>query len=159
MGGIVMKKEEAIKFLSDTKVYVDGKSKEIQEKLFKLDFKWDDRQTKETIVNYVNQPFLFINVDMFLGCSNEMTYFMYHKYKEIKVEDILSITIDEECKFKPFDRVLVRDSEYEDWRTGIYSHTSKDEIFPFITINSCYKHCLPYEGNEHLVGTNNSPKK
>lgn len=35
-----MKKEEAIAKLSNTKVYVDGKSKEIQEKLFELGYSW-----------------------------------------------------------------------------------------------------------------------
>ena len=35
-----MTREEAISFLDNTKVYVQGKSKEIQEKLFSLGFQW-----------------------------------------------------------------------------------------------------------------------
>ena len=35
-----MTKEEAKEMLTNTKVYVNGKSKEIQEKLFEIGFKW-----------------------------------------------------------------------------------------------------------------------
>lgn len=151
-----MTKEDAIKLLSNTKVYVDGKSKEIQKKLFELGFDWPYKK-QESIET--DSPFLFIDKDMFISYSYSMNHFKGVGNREIKAEEILSITIDEEYEFKPFDRVLVRDSEYEEWRTGIYSHTSKDVIYPFITINSCYKYCIPYKGNEHLVGTNKSPNK
>lgn len=49
-----MKKEEAIAKLSNTKVYVDGKSKEIQEKLFEIGFEWADEKRK---VFYTEMPF------------------------------------------------------------------------------------------------------
>lgn len=153
-----MKKEEAIKFLSDTKVYVDGKSKEIQKKLFELGFDWPYKK-QESIET--DAPFLFIYKDMCISYSYSMNHFKGVENREISAEEILSITIDEECEFKPFDKVLVRDEENEEWRAGIFSHitTETDSVFPFVTINSCFKMCIPYEGNEDLVRTNKSPKQ
>lgn len=151
---LTMTKKDAIKFLSNTKVYVDGKSKEIQEKLFELGFKWEYNYNK---VVEIDRPFLFMDEDMDISHSSSMNHFKGAENKEIKAEEILAITIDEECEFKPFDRVLVRDSDGEIWHAGIFSHLNKGLVFPFSTTNSRYKCCIPYEGNEHLVGTNNSP--
>lgn len=59
----------------------------------------------------------------------------------------------EKVKFKPFDRVLVRNVEHVEWRISLFSSYS-DEIYKYKCINGNYKYCIPYEGNEHLVGTN-----
>lgn len=61
-------------------------------------------------------------------------------------------------QFKPFDKVLVRDDDNELWATAFYSHKVKG-YYPYITASSMgFKQCIPFEGNEHLVGTSNSPK-
>lgn len=152
-----MKKEEAIKFLSGTKVYVDGKSKEIQEKLFELGFKWVGG---ESIVCACDKPFLFIDKEMGISDSACMKHFKNAGGMEVKAEEILSIEIDkEEYQFKPFEQVLVRDNNGEDWRCSIFSHYLNDNPYKFAAINSSYKQCVPYQGNEHLVGTNDSPKQ
>lgn len=55
---------------------------------------------------------------------------------------------------KPFDRVLVRDSEYNIWdidlfkREIIFNNRTMYETF----LNRWYQ-CIPYEGNEHLYLT------
>lgn len=154
-----MKKEEAIKILSDTKVYVDGKSKEIQEKLFELGFKWVAQGSP--VIRQCDKPFLFLDDDLIISQSGSMIFFKESKRTEIKADEILSIKIEEECLFKPFDKVLVRDKEDEQWRAGIFSHITTEDgnVFPFITTSSCFKMCIPYEGNEDLVGTNKSPFK
>lgn len=59
----------------------------------------------------------------------------------------------EKVKFKPFDKVLVRNVEHVEWRISLFSSYS-DEIYKYKCINGNYKYCIPYEGNEHLVGTN-----
>ena len=46
-----MTKEEAKKMLTNTKVYVNGKTKEIQEKLFEIGFSW----IGDTFVNKAQQ--------------------------------------------------------------------------------------------------------
>lgn len=55
----------------------------------------------------------------------------------------------------PFDKVLGRDSCTDIWRCTFYSHTREDEsILKYITIDSSYKHCIPYnDDTKHLVGT------
>lgn len=151
-----MKKEDTIKFLSGTKVYVDGKSKEIQEKLFELGFKWVGG---ESIVCACDKPFLFIDKEMGISHSACMKHFKNAGGREIKADEILSINIEKECPFKPFDKVLVRDNSTDDWICNIFSHYLSSSVYKFVAINSSYKQCVPYQGNEHLVGTNNSPKQ
>lgn len=151
-----MTKKEAQEMLINTKVYVNGKSKEIQEKLFEVGFSWSYSGYK---VIEVDKPFLFIDKDMYLSHSTDMNYFKGSQKNEISAEEIIAITIEGEYPFKTFDKVLIRDSERDEWKAGIFSHVSIKRTFPFVTINNCHKQCIPYEGNEHLVGTTNSPKK
>lgn len=51
-----MTKEEIRKSLDNTKVYVNGKSKEIQEKLFSFGYEWSS--SHPTKVSFDNKPFL-----------------------------------------------------------------------------------------------------
>lgn len=150
-----MKKEEAIKRLSNTKVYVDGKSKEIQEKLFEIGFSWE---TFKKEVVHECMPFLYIHSDLHLLIGNSMESFKNNKFVEIRADAILSITIDKESHFKPFDKVLVRDNSIEKWSADFFSHIHGDN-FKFVTVGSCWEYCIPFEGNEHLIGTSNSPDK
>lgn len=93
-----MTREEAIKFLSNTKVYVNGESREVQEKLFSLGFQW--QYYGKQIVN-TDMPFLFAWNDMNICYSNDMKYFVKSEFKEITVNDILNIAIDKP-KCRPF---------------------------------------------------------
>ena len=93
-----MTREEAIKLLNNTKVFVKNKSEEIQEKLFDIGFNWNDKQNKE--VKYTNSPFLFIYDNRMLKYSNDVNWFYNNPNKEVTAEDILSITI--EPKYRPF---------------------------------------------------------
>lgn len=59
---------------------------------------------------------------------------------------------------KPFDKVLVRDAGHQQWVNSFYGLYNKHlyMYFPFICCNgNSYKQCIPYEGNEHLLGTTN----
>lgn len=93
-----MTQKEIDKFLTNTKVYVNGKSKEIQEKLFSLGYKWS---YGGTCVSYTESPFLFINKDMSLSWNNDMEYFSNHENREISAEQILSLKLTEP-KYRPF---------------------------------------------------------
>lgn len=54
---------------------------------------------------------------------------------------------------KPFEgRVLVRDDGYSSWRPDLWALYDKGHKFPYITIGCRYRQCIPYEGNEHLLG-------
>lgn len=58
-----------------------------------------------------------------------------------------------ECPFKPFEKVLVRDNNEQEWKINFFSHYNKDVCYKYYCLKSCYNQCLPYEGNEHLLGT------
>lgn len=59
-------------------------------------------------------------------------------------------------QFKPFDRVLARDSDDEFWFSEHFGHIEND--VSFICGGKKYSQCIPYEGNEHLLGTTNKPE-
>ena len=67
--------------------------------------------------------------------------------------------VEPKHSFKPFDKVLVRDSEDDVWKAGYFSNYDEDDVsLPYICVGSLYKLCIPYEGNEHLLGTDKSPE-
>lgn len=252
-----MTREEAKRKLTNTKVYVNGKSKEIQEKLFEIGFRWGGYSSKN--VSYLNAPFLFIGGK--ITCGSGMQSFKKSELKEVSADDILNIKLDEEfvpkhgdiifatdkydndwitifnktenenvfsymdfdveggvfwgknspinklgynyniknirpateeekdilfgalkgeglvwnektkevetikqsnkeLEFKPFDKVLVRDNEEDSWIINLYGEkdTDIDTKHPYRCIRGDWSFCIPYEGNEELLGTSNSPK-
>ena len=66
-------------------------------------------------------------------------------------------TLRKKPQFKPFEKVLVRDSESDKWRCTFYSHFNSKDIYHHITVSGSYVMCIPFEGNEHLVGTTKNP--
>ena len=63
------------------------------------------------------------------------------------------------CPFEPFQKVLVRDSCDDKWKADYFSHYDEDNsLFPYYCVGYCYKVCIAYEGNEHLLGTDKSPE-
>lgn len=66
-------------------------------------------------------------------------------------------TLKKKSPFKPFEKVLVRDSESDKWRCAFYSHFEPSGIYHYCTTGCVYAMCIPFEGNEHLVGTTKNP--
>lgn len=55
---------------------------------------------------------------------------------------------------KPFDKVLVRDSDNKKWRIDIFSLYRSGNIFPYVCLRSDWKQCISYnEETAHLLGT------
>lgn len=55
---------------------------------------------------------------------------------------------------QPFDRVLVRDKDYENWNCGFFSHKDASCIYHCRCIGTPYIRCIPYnDDTKHLVGT------
>ena len=63
-----------------------------------------------------------------------------------------------EFELKPFDKVLVRDYYGSMWKATFFSHKTDNEKFPFSCGGIEWRYCIPYEGNEHLLGTSNDPE-
>lgn len=59
-------------------------------------------------------------------------------------------------QLKPFDKVLVRMNDKCDWVCNIFSHMDSDN--EYVCLYMRWPLCIPYEGNEHLLGTNNKPE-
>ena len=66
-------------------------------------------------------------------------------------------TLKKKPQFKPFEKVLARDNEIEKWRCTFYSYFEPYSTYPHVTSDSAYTMCIPFEGNEHLVGTTKNP--
>ena len=66
-------------------------------------------------------------------------------------------------EFKPFDKVLVRDSNNGPWRANFYSHLDNNN--DAVCVHGIWNYCIPYnEETKHLIGTTNEyepeePKK
>lgn len=59
---------------------------------------------------------------------------------------------------KPFDKVLVRDGIDEKWSISLFSYYDEgNQTFPYVCASGRYVCCIPYKGNEHLLGTPNTP--
>lgn len=62
------------------------------------------------------------------------------------------VDIKKEYQFKPFEKVLVRDSIDDVWRASFFSHI-KENDGRYVTTCVTWKFCIPYIGNESLLGT------
>ena len=58
-------------------------------------------------------------------------------------------------ELKPFDKVLVRNCDIEKWKCNMFSHIDGY----YVCFSSYWHQCIPYKGNEHLLGTTNKPEQ
>ena len=61
------------------------------------------------------------------------------------------VNLKPKVELKPFDKVLVRDSASDKWRTNLFGYIGKDGYYCCVYANWIY--CIPYEGNESLLST------
>ena len=65
-------------------------------------------------------------------------------------------TIKSKCDFKPFDKVLVRNGVKREWHIDLFElQFTGDNEYNYQCMTGAWKYCIPYEGNEHLLSTNN----
>ena len=59
-----------------------------------------------------------------------------------------------EYKFKPFEKVLVRNFNEDKWKAAFFEEKIEGN-YPYylIGILKPFRYCIPYEGNEHLHNT------
>ncbi len=141
-------------------------SEAIQRHAFELGYKgFNGRQ----VVSYTSAPFLFLNTTikgMGYVSGHEASFFEQYEMPEISAADFLALTPEDvkdapkEPEFKPFDRVLVRDDDDDEWHIDFFEGMNKDKDEPctYQCLNSFWRHCIPYEGNEHLLGTTEDVK-
>lgn len=131
-------------------------SEAIQKKAFELGYEWLS-VGKE--VSWLKSPYLFFNKGgdiTYLDYEDE-PFFEARSSIEISAGAFLELTSEEpkEPEFKPFERVLMRDFDDQMWTAHLYSHRDDSLTYIHRTVGDAgYNQCIPYEGNEHLLGTN-----
>lgn len=146
--------------LRNTKIYLSNEDDRIkfQEKVFKLGVTWNGGDD-DTHITHLDNCFYYIDghFNLTVDYSNDTSFFKNDASEQIFLDDVLSIKKPkEECKFKPFDKVLVRNTEDDKWKPREYASLDASDKFGLVygTTDGCYrKYCIPYEGNEHLANT------
>lgn len=74
--------------------------------------------------------------------------------KRLDAEKKQIVDLKPKIELKPFDKVLVRNDKEDQWSANIFSYQVRDM---YHCLGECYwRYCIPYEGNEHLLGTTNN---
>lgn len=118
--------------------------------------------------------------DNFAACNNEIERYRLatdsekqrmikalKKSKNPKAKEYLKrfFGIEEKPKyeFKPFDKVLVKYHEDDNWKASLFTRTitdDRDGETKYECLNgTVVVYCIPFEGNEHLLGTDENPEK
>ncbi len=151
------KKIKAMKKLRNIKIYVDGRSEEIQRKLFELDREITWVATGRN-VQTTPTPFLYINHAGVMTHGYDMQEFAKRIFKKLTVDEILSMEAGKDYsnyEFEPLEPVLVRDFKTNRWELDLFSHKNYSPTRSrHISIGGDWEFCIPYKGNEHLLGTN-----
>ena len=72
--------------------------------------------------------------------------------------ETLQVEPKTKCSFKPFDKVLVRCGNGI-WGATFFSRRDNKSAWAYVGLDcNSWEQCIPYEGNEHLLGTNNNPE-
>jgi len=79
-------------------------------------------------------------------------------YEKMWFDLVLEVP-DNVSQFKPFDKVLCRDCDSDEWQCDLFSHIQDDSEQPYVTIGHMWSHCIQYEGHEYLLGTTDKPKE
>lgn len=76
------------------------------------------------------------------------------KGKAWDAEKKMLVDLKKKVELKPFDKVLVRDNEDDIWEVSLFGY--KDELYYRCDNGIPWIQCIPYDGNEHLLGTTNN---
>ena len=107
-------------------------------------FKVGDRITNgktSFIIGYIDDEYYYENTAIRLSIKNQDEWELVpNKF------DITTLV--------PFEsRVLARDSVKSEWHPGIWGiYDSYHKSYPYRLIGDIARYCIPYEGNEHLLG-------
>lgn len=131
--------------------YKDGDERAFYYAFYNADDKFTIAEYGYTRVHYSLRPATDSEKQQLFDALAKKNKRWYSEKKQI---------VDLKPKFdelKPFDNVLVRHQKTEEWRANIFSHTDKtDEYLDYVCVNGRWEFCIPYEGNESLLGTTNN---
>lgn len=124
--------------------YKDGDERAFYYAFYNADDKFTEAEYGNTKVHY----------SLRLATDSEKQQLFEALAKEGKAWDAEKkqiVDLKPKIELKPFDRVLVRDDKEDQWSANIFSYQIRDM---YHCLGECYwKYCIPYEGNEYLLGT------
>jgi hypothetical protein len=137
-------KEKLFQAIKDNGYKWDPETKTL-EKLVEPQFKVGDKITngKASItIGYIDNEYYYEI------CRNVANRLLIKNQDDWElVPDKFNITT-----LKPFAEVLVRNTNNGRWCGQFYMSYDKNEEYPFECVYNCWKQCIPFEGNEHLLG-------
>lgn len=157
--------EKQPKFKDGDIVVAEGENK--GKKIFIFRYKIRDSNTDEhgykSYINVNSDDSLFNNMTFYLrkdfvyrpATDSEKQQLFEALAKENKVWDAEKkqiVDLKPKVELKPFDKVLVRDSKSSEWRANLFSYKSVTKPY-YRCVYAGWNYCIPYEGNEHLLGT------
>ena len=121
--------------------------------------------------HYMNTPMVFTNElhnkNAFRPATKDERELLFAKMKEAGYEwDVYKKELRKIqphyaiSNFKPKQWVLVRDADEWEWALTRFSYLSNGSASLFVCINGAsFQQCIPFEGNEHLLGTTDMPSE
>lgn len=119
--------------------------------------KWSKETNEAVIKQYIS------NIEEFKGGKLNLSTLEIEKHPEFKDGDAEKkqlVDLSKKCEFKPFDKVLVRDTKDEFWRPAFFvsldEHCITEYAYGLIgdPEGVFCKYCIPYnEETAHLIGT------
>lgn len=131
--------------LKDAGYFWNDKTNSLEKYKFKIGDKIQNINTKNKykIIN-INHDYYILEHNCILDCDKQNNF-------EIIKFDLSTL--------KPYDKVLVRRQDSDQWEPQLFSCLNNDKsgyCYKTILVGSfSIKQCIPYEGNEHLAGTTN----
>jgi hypothetical protein len=130
-------------------------SEAVQKKAFELGWAWKIETTPISI-HHSNCPVLYLEGSGILLKDDGISNWHHDPNTAIAADAFLALTTaKDEPRFKPFDKVLVRDSIDDEWMPDFYAHSLS--VGHYVITGGEWSQCIPYEGNEALLGTTDSP--
>lgn len=120
------------------------------EKLAEPSFKVGDKIRHITYTRQINVVTGIKDTHYILNGESALPFICQEEYELIPTKfDITTL--------KPFEsKVLIRDYDDKIWIPAFWGKLLEDDFYcRYLTTNGCYKYCIPYKGNEYLLGTTN----
>jgi hypothetical protein len=139
-------------FVNNADIVINGPVIEVTQEWNKA-----SNEDAEKYIEYINADLEKANRKLnFETLEVEKTEFIEQKPKRPE-PTYKKISDPPEYEFEPFEKVLVRDQKTDKWTVGLYGFKNEEDYYNYQCVGGNYVYCIPYKGNEHLLGTTNNP--
>ena len=140
------KKTKLFQAIKDNGFHWNAETK-ILEKLIETKFKVSDRIRHKTNTGQENVVIEIKDTHYILDDESALPFIFQDQYELVPNKfDITTL--------KPFDKVLIRDTDTQIWFASLFSHCNGLDFYKYKCISGCgYAQCIPYKNNEYLLGT------